>query len=333
MSAIEPGWYKDPVDPTIQRYWDGEGWYGDPLPAGATPPPGVPPPSLPPADEKPPGRIAPAAHGPATRAQPGIRPGQQPGHPTQQGHPGHQGHQGRPPAGQPPAGWPPSVPWPPPVMPYPPPGAPGAPPMPAAYARMFLPPPRPHGYALARLGRRFAARMVDIGMVLLLNVFVNGWFVYRYVQEIWPYIQVTWARTQAGQSLEDVPGRRTSDSLAFTITLIAAGLWFAYEVPARRQHRPDARQAAVGLKVRHASTATRRSASAGRSGAGTCSVCATLLWTCCGSASLFQFIDCCLVAVDQPLHQALHDKSAATVVVAPTPPTGSAARRRPEDAT
>lgn len=313
MSAIEPGWYKDPVDPTIQRYWDGEGWYGDPLPAGATPPPGVPPPSLPPADEKPPGRIAPAAHGPATRAQPGIRPGQQPGHPTQQGHPGHQGHQGRPPAGQPPAGWPPSVPWPPPVMPYPPPGAPGAPPMPAAYARMFLPPPRPHGYALARLGRRFAARMVDIGMVLLLNVFVNGWFVYRYVQEIWPYIQVTWARTQAGQSLEDVPRPQNIDSLAFTITLIAAGLWFAYEVPALANHGQTFGKRLFGLKVLKLEAdgplgfgrAIRRWNLMGF---------ATLLWT-YGIGFLFQFIDSLFVAIDQPLHQALHDKSAATVVV------------------
>ena len=32
MSTIEPGWFKDPVDPSVQRYWDGEGWLGDPLP-------------------------------------------------------------------------------------------------------------------------------------------------------------------------------------------------------------------------------------------------------------------------------------------------------------
>jgi len=48
--ALKPGWYKDPADPATQRYWDGEGWVGDPLPAGVTPPPGppgrVPPPSV-----------------------------------------------------------------------------------------------------------------------------------------------------------------------------------------------------------------------------------------------------------------------------------------------
>jgi uncharacterized RDD family membrane protein YckC len=41
---------------------------------------------------------------------------------------------------------------------------------------------------------------------------------------------------------------------------------------------------------------------------------ATLLWT-YGIGFIFQFVDCLFVAIDQPLHQALHDKSAATVVV------------------
>ena len=30
---------------------------------------------------------------------------------------------------------------------------------------------------------------------------------------------------------------------------------------------------------------------------------------------LLQFVDCIFVAIDRPLHQALHDKGAATVVV------------------
>src|SRR5262249_46042096 len=42
MTEIEPGWYKDPAESTTQRYWDGEGWVGDPLPLAATPPPGPP---------------------------------------------------------------------------------------------------------------------------------------------------------------------------------------------------------------------------------------------------------------------------------------------------
>ncbi|WP_344128429.1 DUF2510 domain-containing protein, partial [Luedemannella flava] len=48
MTNVSPGWYKDPADPTTQRYWDGEGWLGEPLPADATPPPGPPPAAPPP---------------------------------------------------------------------------------------------------------------------------------------------------------------------------------------------------------------------------------------------------------------------------------------------
>ena len=42
----------------------------------------------------------------------------------------------------------------------------------------------------------------------------------------------------------------------------------------------------------------------------------TLLWYCCGSGFILQLIDALFVAIDRPLHQALHDKSAHTVVVA-----------------
>src|SRR5262249_57839005 len=72
-------WYKDPAEPTTQRYWDGEGWVGDPRPADTTPPEGreageareagtptktastppgaevIPPPGLPPGMSWPPG--------------------------------------------------------------------------------------------------------------------------------------------------------------------------------------------------------------------------------------------------------------------------------------
>lgn len=50
--TISPGWYPDPVEPGIKRYWDGEGWLGEPLPVQApTPdgPPAEPPRAMPPA--------------------------------------------------------------------------------------------------------------------------------------------------------------------------------------------------------------------------------------------------------------------------------------------
>ena len=40
VSENPPGWYRDPAEPTTQRYWDGDGWVGDSLPIDATPPEG-----------------------------------------------------------------------------------------------------------------------------------------------------------------------------------------------------------------------------------------------------------------------------------------------------
>ncbi len=62
--TTSPGWYKDPAEPSTQRYWDGDGWVGEPLPADAAPPPGPPAPAPakviePPAQPAPP-EIAPA---------------------------------------------------------------------------------------------------------------------------------------------------------------------------------------------------------------------------------------------------------------------------------
>lgn len=75
--SISPGWYKDPAAPETQRYWDGEQWLGDPLPADATPPatPPQPPPPPPPVPETP--QVHPGWTG-AEVPQPGTaRPGQQ----------------------------------------------------------------------------------------------------------------------------------------------------------------------------------------------------------------------------------------------------------------
>lgn len=64
--SISPGWYPDPAAPETQRYWDGEQWVGEPVPADVTPPdrppvrkpdppPGAPEIRLPPGMRLPPG--------------------------------------------------------------------------------------------------------------------------------------------------------------------------------------------------------------------------------------------------------------------------------------
>jgi uncharacterized RDD family membrane protein YckC len=90
--SIEPGWYKDPADPTTQRYWDGEGWLGAALPADAVPPDGPPPESPPP----PPTPVAAPAPGPDSPLP--VNPAW-PGAPM--GYPGAHAPGGRPPMPRP----------------------------------------------------------------------------------------------------------------------------------------------------------------------------------------------------------------------------------------
>jgi uncharacterized RDD family membrane protein YckC len=191
----------------------------------------------------------------------------------------------------------------------PPPGYPIHP----AYARLFTPPPRPHGYPVADVGRRLVARLVDIGVLLVINAAVNGWFVVKFVREIWPWYRQAFARIQANRPYDDLPQPANTQGLMFTITLIAAALWLAYEVPAIANGGQTLGKRLLGIKVLRLEAdgpvgfgrALRRWNPMGI---------ATLLWT-CGIGFVFQFVDCLFVAIDRPLHQALHDKSAMTVVV------------------
>jgi len=181
-----------------------------------------------------------------------------------------------------------------------------------------MPAPRPHGYPIADLGRRFVARLVDIGILLVINAVVNGWFVYKLYEEFWPWYKLAFQRVQAHQPYDDIPQPQNTQTLAFTITFIAAALWFAYEVPALANRGQTVGKRLLGIKVLRLEEdgplgfgrAFRRWNPMGF---------ATLLWT-CGVGFVLQFVDCLFVAVDRPLHQALHDKSAATVVVDVTHP-------------
>lgn len=308
MSSVAPGWYKDPAEPTTQRYWDGEGWVGPPIPADETPPDGPPPVDEPaaPATPSPHATPTPAAGQPATPpwtgtphpgagAPPGpIPPGYQaPGYPT----PGSPGH----------------------------PPAPGYPPMaPYGYA---MPAPRPHGYALAPLGARLVARLIDIVMVLLLNIAVNGWFVWQYLQEMAPIFSEVVRRAQTGQSAEGLPvASERASSLQMVIILIAAALWWAYEVPATANTGQTLGKRIMNIRVVRLDRdvplgfgrSFRRWNTLGLP---------TLLWVCC-VGFILQLIDSAFVLFDRPLRQALHDKSAQTVVVwqpktAPAPFTSS----------
>lgn len=322
MNGIAPGWYRDPVDPTIQRYWDGGGYLGEPISADATPPPGPPTDATPPTPSPPaqaiPGQGGQTAQGQTSPAGPAnSAPTPVSGMPS----PHPKSPQNTPPGQQSfPISAPPTSPQSAPPGPYPPGLTPphGTHPGWPAYPRLVLPAPRPHGYRLAGLGARFVARFVDILAVLGLNILVNGYFVYQYYMINLPYWQEISRRFYAGESMSGVEPPERSSTLLVIVLILAAALWFAYEVPSHANTGQTVGKRLLGIKVMRLESdeplgfrrSMRRWNTLGLP---------TLLWTCFGLGFLLQFIDCLWAAVDRPMHQALHDKSAVTVVVQAEP--------------
>ncbi|WP_433345079.1 RDD family protein [Micromonospora sp. CA-111912] len=334
--SVQPGWYVDPADRETRRYWDGGGWIGAPIPVDATPPEGPPPVEPPPpvSPAAPPGQQATRpGQQPAPHGQQATPPVQQPGSPGALGPSGPGPFPGWPGPGpqQGPIGGPPQGPGhghgpppgyghpqgPPPGWPYP--NWPGRPPA-----------PRPHGLPLASFGARLIARLIDFGVVFLLNAVVNGWFVYRYVEEITPYFREVLRRAVAGDSSTEglpQPGEQAG-GLQVAILLIATALWFAYEVPTMAGNGQTLGKRMMGVRAVPVEAdqplgfgrALRRWSTLGLP---------TLLWYCCGFGLLLQLVDALSPLFDHPLRQALHDKRAQTVVVqlprVPRTGSGSAA--------
>lgn len=355
--SVQPGWYVDPADPETQRWWDGEGWIGAPIPAGATPPEGPPPAEPPPAPAESPasaatgaaagtsgpggpdfGAVTPGAAGVPNPTDPALGPGHaRPGSAPASG------------AGQPAPGTPPSPgpthpgaapspyghPGPQPPHGYgPPPGyvaPPGYPPgWPYGGFPVRPPEPRPHGLPLAGYGARFLARLIDFGIVFALNAVVNGWFVWQFMQEMSPVWREFWARVSSGStSTEPLP--QPSDqagSLQVVILLLATALWFAYEVPSMANGGQTFGKRVMGIRA--VPLAGDQALGFGRSFRrwNTLGL-PTLLWYCCGLGLLLQLIDALSPLFDQPMRQALHDKRAQTVVV--QVPRTTPAREEPHD--
>jgi len=253
MANLDAGWYKDPGEPTTQRYWDGEGWLGAPLPLGVTPPAGPPP------------RLA-APPDPQEVALPPV-----------------------------------------PVQPYGP--------LPDLAARAFLPPPRIHGFRLAQPGVRLVARLIDICVLLLLNVVVNGWFVWQWWRETFPVMKTVYDALNAGQPVPPQEQNPRVGWLQTAILAVAAALWLAYEVPAIANTGQTLGKRIMGIRVVALETAEpigflrslRRWNLMGLP---------MLLWSCFGLGLLIQFVDSVAILFNQPFWQALHDRQAQTVVVA-----------------
>jgi uncharacterized RDD family membrane protein YckC len=296
MGDIAKGWYPDPADRSVQRYWDGEGWIGDPLPVDATP--GDAPPAVKPAAPPAP---APAAAEPTTTAPPATTTAAPPGGPPPSAPPPGTFAPGALPPGAPPPG----------ALP---PGTYG----PYRYPVGMIVAPRPHGHPLAPRFARLVARIIDTLVLLALNVVVNAWLAYQFWQEFRPFLAQAWQNTQAGVSTPPEALSTRASWLFLAMLGVTVALWFAYEVPAMANTGQTLGKRLMAIKVvRLESTeplgfrrAWRRWNRLGLP---------VMLWSCYGVGFLLQFIDCLFVAIDRPLHQALHDRAAATVVVGAAP--------------
>jgi uncharacterized RDD family membrane protein YckC len=178
-----------------------------------------------------------------------------------------------------------------------------------------MPAPRPHGWPLAASGARLLARLIDIFVVLVLNLVVNGWFVYEYVKEVSPVVRELWNRSLEGdRSTAGLAVTERAANLQIVIVLLAAALWFAYEVPAVANTGQTIGKRLLGIRVIRLDNQRRLGFGRSFRRWNTMGL-PTLLWSCCGIGFVLQFVDALFVAFDRPLHQALHDKSALTVVV------------------
>ncbi|WP_163567009.1 DUF2510 domain-containing protein [Fodinicola feengrottensis] len=190
-----PGWYKDPAEPDVRRYWDGEQWIGgDGVPADTAIP------TEPPVDEKPRYGVkepvlapfGPESFGPERTAQ----------SPAGWGVPvGGTSADGRP------TGYP---------------AQPGFPPAGAFKLPLGTLPGDVPAQALASVGERLAARVIDIMLVGLLNVVVNGWFVYQYIsQPYWQQVADAMTAAAKGQAIDPPTATTTVSWLAILIMVIA----------------------------------------------------------------------------------------------------------------
>jgi uncharacterized RDD family membrane protein YckC len=199
-----------------------------------------------------------------------------------------------------PPGWPPPPPgWTPPPGWHPPPG--------------FTLQARPHGFPLAGMGARFVARLIDFVAVLLLNVLVNGYLGYQWWLEMEPVL-----RAVLDDPLAPAQPTPRSQYLVLTMLFVATALWLAYEVPGLGNSGQTPGKRIMRIKVVAVESTDRLGFGRafrrwGRLGMW------TPLWGCWGFGLLMQAIDSISPLFDQKLRQALHDRSARTVVVALPP--------------
>jgi uncharacterized RDD family membrane protein YckC len=171
---------------------------------------------------------------------------------------------------------------------------------------------------LAPLGSRLTARIIDIVAVFGLNVLVNGYFFYRYFQEVEPVVTAYSRALVQGGPLPDLAIPESATRLNLIMSIISIALWFAYEVPATANGGQTLGKRLVGIKVVRLDAQTFTFGQAFRR------------WFILGFPTLLgacgwplTLLNCLWCTWDRPARQCLHDKVVSTVVViAPRPGGG-----------
>jgi uncharacterized RDD family membrane protein YckC len=190
----------------------------------------------------------------------------------------------------------------------------------AAYPYPYRVEARPHGFALAGLGPRLVARLLDILAVLVLNVVVNGYFAYQWWQEFRPFLRDVWNTAASGGDTADVTSQASGrmDGLLWAMLIVATLLWLLYEAPAIASSGQTLGKRVMRIKV--VAIENTEPLGFGRAfGRWARLGLWTPAWGCAGLGLVLQFIDSLSPVFDQQLRQAYHDKTARTVVIALPP--------------
>ena len=172
------------------------------------------------------------------------------------------------------------------------------------------PVPRPHDMRLANIGARLVARLVDVLAVLILAVVANAWIAREFWAKAGPYFRQLQDAANGGTQPDDTQ----LSYLVLAMCAVTAAVWFAYEVPSTANSGQTLGKKLLGIRVVRMESPDRLGMGRSLRRWSRMGI-PTLLWSCLGVGFLLQFVDCVFVAIDRPLHQALHDKGAATVVV------------------
>jgi uncharacterized RDD family membrane protein YckC len=160
--------------------------------------------------------------------------------------------------------------------------------------------------------------MIDIGVVLLLNVFANGILVYRFVQQSRPYWDAMYSYIRGGSKGTAPAPWSGSSTWLLGIIVVAMVVWLVYEVPATANSGQTLGKRALGIRVMALENTNRLGF--GRSLVRWLPMGLPMLaWTCL-IGFILQFFDGLSPVLNRPLHLATHDRFAATVVVSATKP-------------